>query len=256
VGEENGERIVLGRDVPYSLDFSRDRFLFTNYLPVNCVVHERACLDEVGLFDEELGTPLEDWELWIRLSQAEDFVHVPVVTCEFREADSGRISTNLERFAINRQRIVDKHAALVAGRPDLVELQRQYLGVVPSVAAVRTPMLAGDRVGVLAFGDELLGSPTLLAVARGILEEGLALIACSPAGLEPELRRSLGTTDALVLLRVTDPDALAPLRHAAVALLTTRPSPPALAGLPRLDSPAPAKSAPPGFDMPEDRAAA
>ena len=245
---------TVARDVPYSFDFSRDRFLFANYIPVNCIVHERSCLDEVGLFDEELATPLEDWELWIRLSQATDFVHVPQVTCEVREADSGRITTNVERFVINRQKIVDKHAALVANRPDLVELQRQYLGVVPSVPAPPAAQpLAGDRIGVLAFSDELLADPALLTVAQGILDEGFALVACGPAELEQALRSHLGRTDALIPLRVTDPAALVPLTAGVAMVLTRRSLPAALAGVQRLDAglPAPAP-AEPAFEIPAD----
>jgi GT2 family glycosyltransferase/glycosyltransferase involved in cell wall biosynthesis/Flp pilus assembly protein TadD len=122
-------RVLVSRDVPYSFDFSRDRFLYENYTPVLCVMHERACLDEVGLFDESFRHALEDWELWVRLSQQYEFLHLKVVTCEFRTCvDQRRLATlNRQAFYTNAQRIFEKHRALAAHRPDIQRLQQGYL---------------------------------------------------------------------------------------------------------------------------------
>lgn len=126
---EAGSRVVVSHDVPYSFDFSRDRFLYENYIPVLCVMHKRACLDTVGMFDETFRFALEDWELWVRMSQQYDFLHVDAVTCEFRTCvDAQKLaSLNRRAFYTNAERIFAKHAALTAARPDIQRLQQGYL---------------------------------------------------------------------------------------------------------------------------------
>ncbi|PHX57422.1 FkbM family methyltransferase [Tychonema bourrellyi FEM_GT703] len=69
--KENGEYVTLHRSVPYSLDFDKDKILVSNCTPNLCLMHEKSCLDEVGLFDETLSTH-EDWDLIIRLSRKFD----------------------------------------------------------------------------------------------------------------------------------------------------------------------------------------
>lgn len=118
----------LGRTVRVSPEFSRDRYLHENLFPVNCAAHRRELVERCGPFDEELSTPLEDWEFWLRLSREHDFVHVSAATVEVRERRSGRISTaNWDAFRRNARAIFDRYAHLVADRPDLQRLQQGYL---------------------------------------------------------------------------------------------------------------------------------
>lgn len=63
-----------------SNDFDRDALKRSNLFPVCCVMHERSLIDEVGYFDDKLPTH-EDWDLWIRMSEVTDFVHIPEMTC-------------------------------------------------------------------------------------------------------------------------------------------------------------------------------
>ena len=89
---------VLACDFPYSSDFDPDALLLTNYIPMLCVVHERACADAVAgvggaLFDETLPV-LEDWDSAIRLSRRFAFVHVPRVTCRFTVRTDGSSVTH------------------------------------------------------------------------------------------------------------------------------------------------------------------
>ncbi len=46
-------------------------------------MHERECVEKVGLWNESLDR-LEDYEFLIRLSAMYDFYHVKKVTCEYR----------------------------------------------------------------------------------------------------------------------------------------------------------------------------
>ena len=81
IGEDGQE---TGRDVPFCHDFDRELLLVANYIPLPCLMHARACLDETGLFDEGLSS-LEDWELIIRLARRHDFIHLEAFTAEYRK---------------------------------------------------------------------------------------------------------------------------------------------------------------------------
>ncbi len=50
-----------------------------NYIPIQSMLFERSLFAELGGFDEALDT-LEDWDLWVRYSTAEDFGFVNKVT--------------------------------------------------------------------------------------------------------------------------------------------------------------------------------
>lgn len=91
--KKNGAYIEIGRDIPYSFDFDASALLKTNYIPILSVMHERSCLEAVGLFDENLEV-LEDWDLWIRLSQKYPFVHIPKVTAGFTWRTDGSSTTS------------------------------------------------------------------------------------------------------------------------------------------------------------------
>jgi len=101
---------VVRRDIPYSHDFQPGIFLQTNITPTLCVVHEKKIIDEIGGFDETLPV-LEDWDLWIRMSQKYNFYHIKKVTCEFTWRDDGSTTTSskLDQFAKYRQQIAEKY---------------------------------------------------------------------------------------------------------------------------------------------------
>lgn len=78
-----------------------------NFISTQMAAVRRECFDAVGDFDEKMA-PLEDWELWIRLSQRYQFelVDEPLVRGAV-EPDS--ISKNLAAIVDARERIVEKH---------------------------------------------------------------------------------------------------------------------------------------------------
>jgi len=70
------------RSNPYQHDeYSRDPLLVNNYIPINTWAHWKACLDEVGVFDESLNC-YEDWEFLLRFSARYDFTHIRKTTVE------------------------------------------------------------------------------------------------------------------------------------------------------------------------------
>ncbi|MBI5677227.1 MAG: glycosyltransferase, partial [Planctomycetes bacterium] len=101
---------VIKKDIPYSVDYSKGIFYKTNITPILCVVHDRTCFDEVGIFNESLLV-LEDWDLWIRMAEKYDFYHIREVTCEFswRADGTSTTSSKQDEFARVRELIYKKY---------------------------------------------------------------------------------------------------------------------------------------------------
>jgi GT2 family glycosyltransferase/glycosyltransferase involved in cell wall biosynthesis len=76
------EPAVLDQGVVFSQDFSPERFLVCNYIPILCLMLKRSAIEKVGFFDETLPA-LEDWEWLVRLSRVGSFRHEPVATAEY-----------------------------------------------------------------------------------------------------------------------------------------------------------------------------
>lgn len=143
---------TVARDRPYSHDFDRDRLLVLNCFPVLCVMHERACVDAVGGFDEAL-TSHEDWDLWVRMSARFPFRHLPTITAEFTYRLDGSSMTGSMRpdFLRTAEIIYEKSAADVAGRPDLLHAREQFLqGLRAQVASQAAPAAVASRTPSVA----------------------------------------------------------------------------------------------------------
>ena len=127
--KEHGEYIETGRSVPYSQDFNRDMLLISNCFPVLCMMHEKACLEKTGIFDETLTTH-EDWDLWIRMSRHYTFAHLKEVTAEFtwRMDGSSMTSRISEDFLRTKQLIYQKYEEYFRLQPHLISVRDQRLG--------------------------------------------------------------------------------------------------------------------------------
>lgn len=79
---KNNEINFKTKFVEHSEEFDRIRLLVQNYIPVLCLMHEKSCLDEVGLFDETMSVH-EDWDLWIRIAHKYPFKHIKKTTCGY-----------------------------------------------------------------------------------------------------------------------------------------------------------------------------
>jgi radical SAM protein with 4Fe4S-binding SPASM domain len=126
--KKDGKYQVVYRDLPYSFDFDYDRILWDNFVPVLCFMHEKACLDDVGMFDEDLHT-LEDWDLWIRMSRQFKLAHIKKVTAEFSWRMDGTTmsTTQLPNFYKSLKRITSKYRQYAADRPDILQKQHELL---------------------------------------------------------------------------------------------------------------------------------
>lgn len=126
--KQGGRYVMTKRDIPYSVDFDYDRILVQNFVPVLCFMHERACLDAVGLFDESLTTH-EDWEMWIRLSRRFQFAHIKKVTCEFTSRTDGSTMSSSQRsdFLRTYAIILKRYKASITEKPDVRAAQERIL---------------------------------------------------------------------------------------------------------------------------------
>jgi glycosyltransferase involved in cell wall biosynthesis len=100
--------------VPIRIPYDRARVILKSYLPVQSVVHARACLDLTGPFDDTLRHR-EDWDLWIRMCRHWDFLHVPEITSEYYWKVSGPSLSNdtAARFNEVRTHIFRKNPDLL-----------------------------------------------------------------------------------------------------------------------------------------------
>jgi GT2 family glycosyltransferase/SAM-dependent methyltransferase/tetratricopeptide (TPR) repeat protein len=124
------QRRVSQRDLPYSYDFNPARLLVTNYFPVLCMMHERACLDDIGLFDETLFAH-EDWDLWIRMATKYPFLHLKRTTAEFswRTDGSSMTSGTKETYLRTTEIIYRKYRAHAERLPEVLEAQQGEMGI-------------------------------------------------------------------------------------------------------------------------------
>jgi GT2 family glycosyltransferase len=134
---------TVARDRPYSNDFDRNHLLVCNQFPVLCVMHERACVDAVGGFDETL-TSHEDWDLWLRMSARFPFVHLPTITAEFTHRLDGSSMTGSmgADFLRTAELIYDRTAGEAAGRADLLQARARFLSDLRARVAAETPVVA------------------------------------------------------------------------------------------------------------------
>lgn len=105
---ENGVEKYLPYDGVESTEGDVQRSLVRrNFIPTPVAVVRRDCFERVGGFDER-APPLDDWELWLRISDRFEFrlVDEPLVTGRVR-TDS--ISRDRRALVDARKRIVEKH---------------------------------------------------------------------------------------------------------------------------------------------------
>lgn len=95
-------------EVPrYWEPFDRAKLVDGNRLSMNSVVNRKA-IDECGMFDADLRT-LEDWDLWLRISEKYVLVHVPEILVTQRNHNSNSLSVvNQEKWKTNWEKVMKK----------------------------------------------------------------------------------------------------------------------------------------------------
>ena len=126
--QENEQYVEKKRDVPYSNDFNPEQLLIGNFFPVLCMMHEKACLNKAGVFDENLTTH-EDWDLWIRLSRHFNFAHISKTTAEFTwRMDGSSMTSGIPRDYLRTKKIIyQKYEENFRLQPSLIPLRDREL---------------------------------------------------------------------------------------------------------------------------------
>jgi glycosyltransferase involved in cell wall biosynthesis len=98
---------------PASTAFTK--LLKYNFIPTSTVMIRKQSFERVGFFDSNL-IPVEDRDMWLRISASFDVAHLPWVLCAKRLHPTN-ISTDKARMLYTRARVLEKNRALF---PDLV----------------------------------------------------------------------------------------------------------------------------------------
>ena len=110
---ETGRYATVARSVELSKDFDPVLFFTESYIHLVTVLHERACYESLGGFDESLPV-LEDHDLFMRYAQSHVFRHVRKTTAEYRIRDDGTnaVTALQKEFVETRERLFRKYAHL------------------------------------------------------------------------------------------------------------------------------------------------
>ncbi|MGE5458632.1 MAG: glycosyltransferase, partial [Methanococcaceae archaeon] len=124
--KKDDKYIITHKDIPYSFDFDYEKILWGNFIPVLCIMHEKACLEEVGMFDEKLLSH-EDWDLWIRMSRKYEFKHIKKCTCEFRWRTDGSTMTSSKEteYLETTLYIYNKYKQFSQNKPNVIAEQQK-----------------------------------------------------------------------------------------------------------------------------------
>lgn len=100
--------------------FDREKLFLENFAPVCCFVHPRSFSAELGGFDESL-TALEDWDLWLRMSQRFPFRGFAKRTVDVRSFRSAESLSSLQNrgYAWAALNALYKYFPFAAQRPEL-----------------------------------------------------------------------------------------------------------------------------------------
>ncbi|HNK47781.1 MAG TPA: glycosyltransferase [Nitrospira sp.] len=136
---QGDQYVVTGQDIPYSRDFNCIDLLLCNYFPVLCVMHEKACLEQVGVFDESLFAH-EDWDLWIRMATIYPFLHIKHTTAAFtwRRDGSSMTSSTSDTYRRTTEIIYRKYRPYAERIAGVLEAQQKKLEGMRSDAQAKT----------------------------------------------------------------------------------------------------------------------
>ena len=107
-----------------AFEISWPDILIHNRLPPVTLMHTRSIIEAVGLYDETLHRH-EDWDLYIRMAQKSEFLHLPEATAEYMiSQDHGQmISSWMGPFLETMQRIHLRYLKDAEQYPGILERQ-------------------------------------------------------------------------------------------------------------------------------------
>lgn len=98
---------VVSKSIPVEKGDVYKIMLTNNYTGPLAVLMKAACLEKVGLFDEEMPC-CHDWDLWIRVARHYKFDYVPNILAK-AYIHGEQLSTNLEIKIKGKEKILEKY---------------------------------------------------------------------------------------------------------------------------------------------------
>jgi glycosyltransferase involved in cell wall biosynthesis len=155
--------------------------LATNFVPVTSVIARRSNLIEAGLFDSELRA-VEDWDMWLRLSERFPFIAVEETVAIYRmgNSSSGQITSNrvymfrqmlhVQRMAMQSERARNASARSNRIRRQLCDLTYRMLVYEASGALAERDKRAAREHLRLALQLYPFRLPALWLLLRSLVE--------------------------------------------------------------------------------------
>jgi glycosyltransferase involved in cell wall biosynthesis len=125
-------RRVVATSLPPERPLGHSDFLDSTGFMTSIPLIRRRCLEEVGLFDEELPG-CQDVDLWIRLAERFAFQAVPGVLA-IHNIHGRQISTNLKAKIRAKEMVLLKHASALMQHPRLLVKRFERLGLLHCAA--------------------------------------------------------------------------------------------------------------------------
>ncbi len=194
----------------FGREFDADRLLFSNYIPLICLLHRREAALDAGLFDETFDL-FEDWDFLVRLTALGPLGHVAEPTALYRIRDDGTNATTASpwhspKAEAARLQIFRKHwsrhrpeaemAVIDAYEKDFRELEAKTHAA--RAEAERAVAAAGEALAAqIAAETARAGLTSDLEAARSHAESLCEEAVRREAELLAEIGRRDGTIDAM-----------------------------------------------------------
>ena len=129
VREPDGTYREVSRKPLFETPFDPGRLLFTNTIPLLCLMHRRSLFEEAGRYDESFDL-YEDWDFLIRLSRLTPFLRIDGATALYRTRNDATNVTTVspwrgEVSEAAREALFRKHWALHTPRAEMALLNFQ-----------------------------------------------------------------------------------------------------------------------------------
>ena len=196
VREPDGTYREVSRKPLFETPFDPGRLLFTNTIPLLCLMHRRSLVEEAGRYDESFDL-YEDWDFLIRLSRLTPFLRIDGATALYRTRNDATNVTTVspwrgEVSEAAREALFRKHWALHTPRAEMALLNFQE-----DEAATRSRYVAQLQESLERAHREIEAARARIGEQERLVAEGKRRIGEQERALE---ERALRLADAALAL--------------------------------------------------------